>query len=352
MFLGCGVGAFTAGMFHVMTHAFFKALLFLGAGAVIYAMHHEQDMRKMGGLKNKIPAIYWTMMAGYVAICGVFPFAGLWSKDAILGAALAAPTWGKIYYGVGLATAVLTAFYMSRLMWKTFWSDQRFDDASLGHGHGGHDDHHNDLHADAHGTSEDTAGHGVAGAGHHAGGVLKPPIQMVFPLAVLAVLSVIGGFVGIPGVNSFEKFLEPSVAPYPIQEPMNPWLGLGIGTVAGLLGIGIAWSVYSKNRKTGDFLAPAQQANNPLYQGSLNLWYFDRFTTWLGVHVGGILATMWAWFDRNIIDGIVNLVGGLVGFLSESFRRIQTGYVGSYATLMLLGVVAVVVGLLWPLITK
>jgi NADH-quinone oxidoreductase subunit L len=354
MFLGCGVGAFSAGMFHVTTHAFFKALLFLGAGSVIHAMHHEQDMRKMGGLSRKIPITHWTMVAGWLAICGIIPFAGLWSKDAILGAALGAPKWGTIYYVVGLGTAVLTAFYMTRLMWKTFWSDQRFNEADLAHADdhgGGHSHASDDAHSLAHGASEDTAGHAAAGAAHKSAGVHESPMTMLVPLMVLAVLSVVGGLVGAPGANMFEKFLEPSVAQHAIEEPMNPWVGILIGTVAGAVGIGIAWSAYSKNRKTAEILSPELKAVNPLYQGSANLWYYDRFTTWLSVRIGGIFATFWAWFDRNIVDGIVNLIAGVTGLLSEMVRKIQTGYVRSYATLMLLGVVAVVFGLLWPVLT-
>jgi NADH-quinone oxidoreductase subunit L len=158
--------------------------------------------------------------------------------------------------------------------------------------------------------------------------------------------------IGMPWANRFEHFMEPSIAKVEMHHGIPVELGLGIGALAGAIGIFVAYMMYSKNRKTGELLPEAQKASNPLYQGSVNLWYFDRFTTWLTVRVGGIFASFWAWFDRNIVDGIVNLIAGVTGLLSEMFRKIQTGYVGSYATLMLLGVVAVVFGLLWPVLTK
>jgi NADH-quinone oxidoreductase subunit L len=356
MFLGCGVGAFTAGMFHVTTHAFFKALLFLGAGSVIHAMNHEQDMRKMGGLKSRIPVTYRTMWFGWLAICGIPPLAGFWSKDEILGAA-SGHAWGQIFYWVGVITAVMTAFYMTRLMWKTFWSDQRWDEDELRrqvaeHAHAHGDEHGDHGHAD-HEHEETGSGHGAAEWSVH-----EAPWQMTVPLVVLAFLSAIGGLIGIPNAlglgatNKFEHFLEPSVAKHEIGHGIPVVLGLVIGAAAALLGIGLAWRAYAKNKATGDLLPAEQKAANPLYRGSVNLWYYDTFTTWLGVRVGGLLATVWAWFDRNIVDGLVNLVASIVGLLSEGFRRIQTGYVGSYAAIMLFGVVAVIVGLLWPILTK
>src|SRR5437762_3455494 len=146
MFLACGVGAFAAGIFHVTTHAFFKALLFLGAGSVIHALSGEQDMRKMGGLKDKIPKTFATMFCGWLAICGIFPFAGFWSKDDILGKAFGYSKWGMLFYGVGLITAVLTAFYMTRLMMKTFWTKPRYEEASAHEGHEDSEMHAHEIH--------------------------------------------------------------------------------------------------------------------------------------------------------------------------------------------------------------
>jgi NADH-quinone oxidoreductase subunit L len=370
MFLGCGVGAFTSGMFHVTTHAFFKALLFLGAGSVIHAMHHEQDMRKMGGLARKIPITYFTMLMGYLAIAGIPPWAGFWSKDEILGNSYGFEQFGKFLYVLGVITAALTAFYMSRLMWKTFWSDQRFNEAELGHGHGhaGHDDHLD--HADAHGDASGHAGEGAeeeltdTGSHGHAthGGVHESPPTMTLPLIVLAILSVVGGLMGLPNGmlwgNAFERFLEPSVPPAALYKPdegLSPALGMGIGFAAAVIGIGIAYVLYSNRRKTGDLLTQEQKAApTPLgqaYRGSVNLWGFDGFATWLGIDLGGSLARTSAWIDRNIVDGVVNGVAGVTGISSEIFRRVQTGFVRSYALVMLLGVCLVIASILWPIIT-
>jgi NADH-quinone oxidoreductase subunit L len=341
MFLGCGAGAFGAGMFHVTTHAFFKALLFLGAGSVIHAMHHEQDMRRMGGLSRKIKVTYVTMLAGWIAICGIPPFAGFWSKDEILGYASGIHSYGLLFYAVGLVTAALTAFYMSRLMWKTFWSDQRYDEATLGaRGHGG----------DAHNAHHDHGGdaHDTHGAEEHAAGVKESPQSMLIPLVILAALSLLGGFIGTPFNNFFEHFLEPSVAKFEAHHGVSFGLGAVLGTMVAAIGIGLAYSLYSKRRASGELLPESQKAGNPLYQASANLWYVDRFFYDLFVIRGGNIATaLWRAVDQNIIDGLVNAVAGITGLLSELFRRLQTGYIRAYALSMLTGVVLVVIALLW-----
>jgi NADH-quinone oxidoreductase subunit L len=368
MFLGCGVGAFTSGMFHVTTHAFFKALLFLGAGSVIHAMHHEQDMRKMGGLAKKIPITYWTMVMGWLAISGIPPWAGFWSKDEVLGNAYGFDGIGKLLYVVGIITAALTAFYMSRLMWKTFWTDPRFNEAELGHVHGHATAAEEDAghgHADGHAGegAEDELAHAANDHGHGAhAGVHESPPTMTLPLIVLGVLSIVGGLVGLPhGLlwgNAFERFLEPSVPPATLFKPeegLSPYLGMGIGFAAGLIGIGIAYALYSKRRKTGEILTPEEKAAPTLvgqtYRGSVNLWGFDSFATWLGIDLGGSLARTSAWIDRNIVDGLVNGVAGITGISSEIFRRAQTGFVRSYALVMLFGVCLVIASILWPIIS-
>jgi NADH-quinone oxidoreductase subunit L len=353
MFLGCGVGAFSAGMFHVTTHAFFKALLFLGAGSVIHAMHHEQDMRRMGGLKSKIPITYRTMWFGWLAICGIPPLAGFWSKDEILGAASGYPNYGMIFYVLGLGTAALTAFYMTRLMQKTFWTDQRFDEAALGH-HAAHTaDHHSDDPAHAHGAGHAGEGGEEPEVGTHGkAGVHESPPSMLIPLVILVFLSVVGGLIGTPYNNLFEHFLEPSVASYTLHHGIEFMpVGAFLGLAAGAIGIGLAFSLYGKKKETGELLTAEQKAGNAFYRGSSNLWGVDGFFTYLFVTVGGVFANVWAWFDRNIIDGIVNLVAGIAGILSETFRRFQTGYVRVYALSMLVGVVFVIAALLWPLFT-
>jgi NADH-quinone oxidoreductase subunit L len=192
MFMACGVGAFSAGIFHLMTHAFFKGLLFLAAGSVIHAVGGEQDMRKMGGLRSKIPWTFWTMTAGTLAISGIPGLAGFFSKDEILWRAYQA-SW--VYWLVGMVTAFLTSFYMFRLWFMTFFGEYR-GEAAADHGHTAHDAHGHDAHGS-----------------HGHGGVHESPMVMVIPLVILAVLSVFGGYVGVPGSlggnNQFDKFLGP-----------------------------------------------------------------------------------------------------------------------------------------------
>ena len=221
MFMACGVGAFVIGIFHVMTHAFFKALMFLGAGSVIHGMHHEQDMRRMGGLKKYMPYTYWTFMAGWLAICGIIPFSGFWSKDEILwqSASTTHIPLGWLVWLIGTIAATCTAFYMTRLMAMTFWGEERFLEGAGGEadeahasaydkGHAAHDavqpsagdrprhqpgEHVGPVHED---VSHHVATHGHDG-GHGAHIPHESPASMWVPLAVLAFLAVIGGFVGI-----------------------------------------------------------------------------------------------------------------------------------------------------------
>ena len=197
MFMACGVGAFSAGIFHLMTHAFFKGLLFLAAGSVIHAVGGEQDMRKMGGLRKKIPWTFWTMTAGTLAIAGIPGLAGFFSKDEILWRAYQA-SW--IYWFVGLVTAFITSFYMFRLWFLTFFGEYR-GAAEADAGHGSHS-----AHGSAHGLSHDAhSGHGS--------GIHESPKVMIVPLVILAVLSVVGGYVGVPGSlggnNRFDHFIGP-----------------------------------------------------------------------------------------------------------------------------------------------
>src|SRR5581483_5694576 len=224
MFLGCGVGAFVFGIFHVMTHAFFKALMFLGSGSVIHGMHHEQDMRLYGGLKKWMPVTYITFMAGWIAICGIFPFAGFFSKDPILGNAFSTAQYfpngyGKILWAIGFITAGFTAFYMTRLMALTFWGEYRYNDRALQlevrSEHVPADQGHD--HDKAHGDAEEEATAHEHGPGH--GGQFFPhesPKVMLVPLMVLAVLSVVGGWVGWPAAlgwqGPFTRWIEPVIA--------------------------------------------------------------------------------------------------------------------------------------------
>ena len=297
MFLGLGVGAYTGAVFHVMTHAFFKALLFLGAGSVIHAMGGEQDMRKMGGLAKWLPVTRWTMLIACIAISGIPPFSGFFSKDEILSAA-----YGKnpVYYVVGVFTALLTAFYMFRLYAETFMGGFR----------GTHEQEHH-LH--------------------------ESPAAMTVPLIVLAVLSVVGGFVGIPEVMApnahwLGRFLEPVVGGgVPVEASKGTEWGLmGVSVVVAL--VGTLWAVARFSRRPE--LGEATGFGKVL----ANKWYVDEFYNAVIVRPLDLLAQFLEWFDKNIVDGIVNLVGSLVQYGSRQLRLLQSGQVGGYVLLMVLGI--------------
>src|SRR5690242_9811398 len=256
MFIACGVGAFSAAIFHLMTHAFFKGLLFLAAGSVIHAVSGEQDMRQMGGLRTKIPWTFWTMTIATFAITGIPPFAGFFSKDEILWRAYQA-SW--VYWFIGLFTAFLTSFYMFRLWFMTFFGEYRGV---------AEDSHHEPAHDIAH---ADTRAGAPAPHGHGHGGIHESPRLMVVPLVVLAVLSFVGGWIGVPGAlggsNHFEKFLGPvfhattlgaeghgvatpeneSEGPEPQAGHATELIFTGISVFAGLLGFGLAWLLYYRD---------------------------------------------------------------------------------------------------------
>lgn len=267
MFLGCGVAAYSAAVFHLMTHAFFKALLFLAAGSVIHALSGEQDMRKMGGLRGRTPVTFWTMTAGVIAIAGLPPFAGFFSKDEILYRAFASPNHlGVVLWAVGLLTAGLTSFYMFRLWFKTFFGAERFDEHDLGQIHAGENEH-----------DEGQA---------HAHGVHESPWVMLLPLVVLAVLSLVGGWVGIPqalgGANHFEHFLDPVFAVSAVHENVlnadqvshGLELRLAITSVlTALLGLVAAYVFYY--RKPGTLGRRAD--GNAIYQVVAAKYYVDEF---------------------------------------------------------------------------
>jgi NADH-quinone oxidoreductase subunit L len=376
MFLACGVGNFTAGMFHVLTHAFFKALLFLGSGAVIHSMLGEQDMRKMGGLRRLIPNTWAIMFVGTYAIAGFPLLSGFWSKDEILDSAAHAPfSGGLILYGVGLLTAFMTAFYMNRLMWKTFYTEPRFVNGELhAHhhsnfddeeaGHGAHDAHAvdavaHDPHGEHTGHEEATTGAEAHGAHGHdgpgTGSVHESPPSMMWPLYILAVLSVFAGLALGPLTRIFEKFLEPSVAPMALGNlkeiegfPTSPAIGYVLSSLIAIGGIGLAYMLYKGRMQTGELKTEAEKQRNPIYRFLADKWEFDTLYNWLFIKEGGIFATRYLWkgLDQGLIDGTVNGIAGLVGGLSRLGRRTQTGYVRNYALVMLIGVVTIVASLL------
>jgi NADH-quinone oxidoreductase subunit L len=412
MFMACGVGAFAIGIFHVMTHAFFKALMFLGAGSVIHGMHHEQDMRRMGGLKKYMPYTYWTFMAGWLAICGIIPFSGFWSKDEILWNAASTThiPLGWVVWLIGTIAATCTAFYMTRLMAMTFWGRERFlagagGEADEAHasaydkGLAQHDavypsagdrprhepgEHVGPVHEDvAHHVATHGHTHEDGGHGHGAHVPHESPPSMWVPLAVLAVLAVIGGFVGIgpafrtvtgtehPGGNlNIVTWLNPIIwnpvtrefnAPEgggheaaPVAETAAPAEGAhgeeAGASVYGNTGFNLAHSVESSTHSElatewifivislvvagiGIVLGflfyvwrPAlaaiwAQRLRPLYVASYNKYWVDEFYGWAVTRRTMDAARAVYAFDSKLVDGIVN---GLAA-LSRLFSRIVGG---------------------------
>lgn len=304
MFLGLGVGAYTGAVFHVMTHAFFKALLFLGAGSVIHAMHHEQDIRNMGGLKKKLPITHLTFLLGCIAIAGIPGFSGFFSKDEILAAAYAK---NPIYWYVGVFTAGLTAFYMFRLYATTF----------LGKFRGTHEQEHH-LH--------------------------ESPSAMTIPLIVLAILSVVGGFVNVPEVLGGHHQLQQYLSPVLLSEKAfhldHTTEYILMGSSVGLTVILIAFAItkYSKN----------PELNEPAGAGKIlaNKWYIDElYDTIIVKPILAIAAFLKSFIEKNIIDGTVNNVGKLVQYSARQIRLVQSGLVGNYIMIMVLAIVVFI--LIW-----
>jgi NADH-quinone oxidoreductase subunit L len=307
MFLGLGVGAYTGAVFHVMTHAFFKALLFLGAGSVIHALHNQQDIRGMGGLKKALPITHITFLLACLAIAGIPPFSGFFSKDEILGAA-----YGRniIYYVVGVFTAMLTAFYMFRLYTLTFLGKFR-------------------------GTAEQES---------H---LHESPSAMTIPLIVLAILATVGGFIGIPAAfvpdgHWLAHFLAPvfegstrlqeqAGAMAPEGQRGTELLLMGISVAMALAGIGYAVTRYKRQ--------PLEAEPTGLGKFFANKWYVDEFYDAIIVRpVNGIAKFFSRWIERSVIDGIVNGVGRLVQYGSRQIRLLQSGQVGGYVLLMVVGI--------------
>jgi NADH-quinone oxidoreductase subunit L len=347
MFMACGVGAFSAGIFHLMTHAFFKGLLFLAAGSVIHAVGGEQDMRKMGGLRKKIPWTFWTMTAGTLAIAGIPGLAGFFSKDEILWRAYQA-SW--IYWLVGLTTAFITSFYMFRLWFMTFFGEYR-GEAESGH-HASHSAH------DAHAT-------------HGHGGIHESPKVMVIPLAILAVLSIVGGYVGVPGSlggsNRFDKFLGPvfhGSAPAdaqqgeksaseqetegaePKKEGSTELLFTAISVAAALLGFGLAWQLYYRRPELPGKIAASMAGG---YQTLVHKYYVDEFYGALIVRplINGSTRILWHGVDQKIIDAAVNGAGSDARHVSDEVRHMQSGNIRSYAGWIAAGSAVVIAFMIW-----
>lgn len=323
MFLACGVGAYTAGVFHVITHAFFKALLFLGAGSVIHGMHHEQDIQKMGGLKKYMPHTFIVFTIGWFAICGFPPGSGFFSKDEILWTAFALPHGSPLLWGLGALTALMTAFYMTRLWVLTFLGKSRF----------GHDDHAHDKHA------HDKHGHGD----HHAHTPHESPWVMVGPLYVLAALSLLGGFMGMPHMSWLEHWLSPVIAhEHELREGVvesTEWILMGVSVAGACLGAWFSWSVFSDLKK-----AAAHGKTYKAIQGVLaNKWYVDELYEAVVVKpIHGLSQFLWKGFDVAVIDRIVNGFGRVSTWTGQTMRVVQTGSIQAYALMILFGIVMIV----------
>ena len=314
MFAAAGVGAWTAAIFHLMTHAFFKALLFLGAGSVIHGQHGEQDITKMGGLRAKLPVTFVTFMTATFAIAGIVPLAGFFSKDEIL--------WGAwsgghtVVWGVLALTAGLTAFYMFRLAFLVFFGPFRGERKTWDHAH-------------------------------------ESPKSMTVPLSILAVLSVAGGWIGIPAVlaggadiNLLHHWLAPAVAVlHGGEDGAHHSAGLELGLMAlalgiALFGIAIAWFLY---RRREGLAASIAWRFRPVYILWRNLYWMDELYEAVVLRPFYAASRLFAGFDRWVVDGLVNATGILTDIVGQLLKLLQTGYVRNYALLFLMGVVAILV---------
>jgi NADH-quinone oxidoreductase subunit L len=335
MFLAVGTGAYVAAVFHMVTHAFFKALMFLGSGSVIHGMHEEQDMRRMGGLRKFMPITAGTFIVGWLAIAGVPPFAGFWSKDEIL---LYAYAENPVLWALGLLTALLTAFYMSRQVFMVFFGDERWREAHA------HDEARVDADAevsDAHDAAaaepqaSDASGAHAEGSGAHPE-PHESPWTMTVPLVVLSGLALVGGGLNLPftkDLHFLEHWLEPSLFGNEahIDVATATKVGLAVAAiVASLTGIALAARIYLQKR-----MAPVEP--EILAEG----WYYDRSITAFMGGPGRQAFEATATFDRTVVDGAVNGVAGVVRGSGRGLRVLQTGYVRSYALGLAVGVVAV-----------
>lgn len=324
MFLAMGVGAFSAGIFHLMTHAFFKACLFLGSGSVIHGLHHAyhhahldddaQDMRNMGGIRKKMPITYITFLVSTLAICGVPLFSGFFSKDEILWWSFGSTNGHWLLWVIGACAAGMTAFYMFRLVFMTFFGEQKTDQRAKDH-------------------------------------IPESPLTITIPLMVLGFLAVVGGYVGVPkilgGNNRFEHFLAPvfehtqklhHISAHGSHAVEYALMAVSVGIA--FFGIFVAWTMYIKNPEL-----PAKFTTRfaPLYKAVLNKWYIDELYDFVFVNPCKKIGTfLWRGFDVRVIDGVVNGVAWVVRGLGAGLRYTQSGYLYNYAMAMVVGVVVIV----------
>ena len=347
MFMACGVGAYGAGIFHLMTHAFFKALLFLSAGSVIHALSGEQDMRVMGGLRKRIPITFWCMTMGVFAIAGIPPLAGFFSKDEILYQTF---LWdnplAKLLWAVGLFTAFLTSFYMFRLWFKTFFGAPRFEEHGPSHAPDLHAAHGAAVHASKSSTLTLEAEHDSA----HAHGVHESPLVMTLPLMILAILSIIGGWVGVPlafgGHNEIEHFLGPvfnpteHVAEHIATRSAEPILAT-ISVLTAALGFFVAYFFYY--RKPGTAAALAQKFQ-PIYSLLDHKYWVDEI---YGLVIVAPLLMVSRFFlggivEAGLVQGTSATLAGTTRGAGSIVRRMQSGNIRSYAGWLAIGAAAVI----------
>ncbi len=328
MFAALGVGAFTAAIFHLMTHGFFKGLLFLGSGSVIHAVHEEQDMRRMGGLAKRIPHTYWTMLIGAIAISGIPPLAGFFSKDEILGESF--KLGFEWVWAIGVVVAVMTAFYMFRLIGLTFWGASRVDEE-------------------------------VEPRIHESPRVMTTPLWLLaIPSVVLGAILTwpgppLGPLVGVEGQGLLAGWLHPifehSLAVLEHHEAAFDLAGLdgtliAISIAVALAGTLGAWRLFGveigplRGGARAGLVTSLSNRLHFLYRASANKWWFDDINHVLFVVVGGRLAAAMAWFDREVVDGIVNGIGAVTRRSGGGLSRVQTGRVQNYALGIALGLIA------------
>jgi len=344
MFMACGVAAYSAGIFHLMTHAFFKGLLFLAAGSVIHAVGGEQDMRRMGGLRRHIPWTFWTMTAATFAIAGFPPFAGFFSKDAILFRAYSSPYGSWVYWLIGVFTAFLTSFYMFRLWFLTFFGEYRGEMTAGEHVH---------L----------ASGSRVAAAAPHEHvhtGIHESPKIMLIPLVILAVLSVCGGWVGS---ERFHKFLSPALhsgvtayspeqvaaatpAPEPKEQGGSETLLTGISVLAAASGLFLAWLLYQRRPQLPQEIA---QAMGSFYEAVVHKYYVDEIYAAVFVKplIDGSTRILWHGIDRDVIDATLNNSAEGAREVSDAMRHMQSGNLRSYAGWIAAGAALVIGYMIW-----